>query len=152
MKNLPVTLWTAILVLGADLASKAYIKAAIAPGDYFWVIPGVLRITDVRNPGGAFGILANDRWLFLGVGALAAALILWYTRRVRQPATLVALGLLLGGTLGNMVDRWQNGRVVDFLDFRVWPVFNLADVAVVGGIILLIWLTLAGKENWSGGG
>ncbi len=146
MKNLPVIL-TALLVLAADLASKAYIMATMRPGDYFWVIPGVFRLAYVRNPGGAFGLLPNAKWLFLGVGFLVAIFVMWYGSRARNPATRVALGLVLGGAVGNMVDRWQTGKVVDFLDFRVWPVFNLADVAVVGGILLLIGLTLTGKEE-----
>ncbi len=147
MKNLSLTLFIAALVFAADLGTKAYVVATMRLGEYHWIIPGFFRIAYTRNSGGAFSLLPNAEWLFLGAGFLAVVLILWYGSRARHRATRVALGLVLGGAAGNMADRAESGKVVDFLDFRFWPVFNLADAAVVVGIVLLVWLTLTGKEE-----
>jgi signal peptidase II len=105
------------------------------------IIPYVFHLTLVHNQGGAFGILSGQTVFFLAVGALTILLIILFRNRVRQSTRDVqwAAALVLGGALGNLIDRIRLGYVIDFLDFRVWPVFNLADSYIVIGMVLLIW-------------
>ena len=107
------------------------------------VIGGVLRFRLTFNPGGAFGLLQSLPELFLVATIGVIATILLWVRRLDQRALLVPLGMILGGGLGNLADRvvrTHEGRVVDFIDFHVWPVFNLADSAIVIGVGLILIL------------
>ena len=108
------------------------------------LIPGVLQLTYTTNRGGAFGLFGNAPYLFLAATLLVCAGIVVASVGITRRLMAVAMGLVLGGALGNLTDRivrghGLNGRVVDFIDFRVWPVFNLADAAIVigAGVILL---------------
>lgn len=135
---------TGLAALALDLCSKWLVARRLAPYESVAVIPGFFRLTHVRNPGAAFGLLAHQRWLFVAVGLVAIAAILYWAGRPagRQGQAPYALGLLLGGAGGNLADRLRSGKVVDFLDFswHQWhyPVFNLADVAILTGVGLLI--------------
>ncbi len=152
---LPVvpTLLTGLVVLVLDLGSKWLIQSRLIPYESHPVIPGFFHLTYVLNPGAAFGLLANWRWPFIAVSALAILLILVVARhpRTRRGYVPYALGLMLGGTAGNLTDRIRYGRVVDFLEFfwRQWhyPVFNLADVAILTGVgLFILHLT---RESWT---
>lgn len=114
------------------------------PGESIPVVPGIFHITYVRNAGAAFGLFQHQTGLFVAVTAVVIALIVLYGRQAArgQPLLALALGLQLGGAVGNLVDRLRGGTVVDFLDFRVWPVFNLADSAIVIGGALFAWFLL----------
>jgi signal peptidase II len=106
------------------------------------VISGVLTFRIVYNSGGAFGLLQGLPEVFLIATVIAAVLILFWARKVDQPGWTIPLGMVLGGGLGNVIDRIfrdTDGRVVDFIDFQVWPVFNLADAAIVTGIALILF-------------
>ena len=108
------------------------------------MIPGVLTLRFTTNSGGAFSIGQSAPWFFVGVSAVVAVIILATAFRHTSLLVGVSLGLVLGGALGNLTDRairapGMRGRVVDFIDFHVWPVFNLADTAIVVGAILLAW-------------
>lgn len=127
---------TAAAVFVLDRITKAVVQARMALGESIPVVPGVFHLSYVRNPGAAFGLFPDRTAFFVVATVLVVGLILWYAWRVgvpRRPVRL-ALGLQLGGALGNLVDRATAGTVVDFLDFRVWPVFNLADTAIVIGV------------------
>lgn len=132
----------------ADQAAKAAVMAWLQPGQSVIVIPHVFSITYTRNPGAAFGILPNQTPFFILVTALLLAVMFAYLRRERDPAPAMAVGvgLALGGAIGNLADRVRWGTVVDFLDFHVWPVFNLADVALTAGVVLLAWHMLRSAE------
>lgn len=132
----------------ADQAAKAAVLAWLQPGQSITVIPHVLSLTHARNPGAAFGILPNRTPFFILVTVLLVAVMFAYLRREREPAPAMAagVGLALGGALGNLVDRLRWGSVVDFLDFHVWPVFNLADIALTAGVVLLAWHMLRSAE------
>ncbi|HXF72593.1 MAG TPA: signal peptidase II [Actinomycetota bacterium] len=126
-----------------DRASKIWAERTLAGRPPLELVPGVLRLTFTTNSGGAFGIGRTAPWLFASATVVVSALIVAASFRVARRGTAVALGLILGGALGNLTDRLVrgpgiSGQVVDFIDLRVWPVFNLADSAIVVGAALLV--------------
>ena len=131
------------LVYLADRLTKMWAERALAGRPPVTVIPGVLQLNYTTNSGGAFGLGQSAPWLFAGATVVVVAAIVAASPRLLHGATAVALGLILGGGIGNLTDRALrgggvlSGRVVDFIDFRVWPVFNLADSAIVVGALLL---------------
>lgn len=133
------------IVVALDQATKVIVVATMREGQSIPVVEGVLHWTFQRNPGAAFGLFTSLPVLFTVLASAIAVGILIYARRVGDPATAASLGLILGGALGNLADRVTRppgvfrGHVIDFIDLRVWPVFNLADSAVVVGAVLLIW-------------
>jgi signal peptidase II len=135
-------LLVAATVIVGDQLSKLLVeqqlplKASWAPlPDY----AHLFRITHVSNTGAAFGLFPSGSLLFTVVAATVALFILYYNFRLPAGHHLlrVALGLQLGGALGNLIDRLRIGHVTDFLDFGPWPVFNFADAAIVAGVVLL---------------
>jgi len=142
---------TAALAYALDRLSKAWVEDALAGRPPIQVIPGVLRFTYTTNSGGAFGLGQSAPWLFAGATMLVVGVILVVSRHLSHALPAVGLGLVLGGALGNLTDRAVNGaglsgRVVDFIDFRIWPVFNLADSAIVVGAVLLALSSLRADE------
>lgn len=110
------------------------------PGHSIPVIGEYFQITYVRNPGGAFGFLPAGRWLFLIASIIVTIIIIGYKLFFSQQQSLIAdlgLALVLAGAAGNLSDRILYGTVVDWLDFRIWPVFNVADSALVVGLGIL---------------
>jgi signal peptidase II len=136
---------TALFIVLLDQISKIYIRNLLLPGDSLPVIEGFLYITHVQNKGAAFGLLAGRQLVFILVTILSIVLIAVYYFRTREshPLFNLALGLAVGGAVGNLVDRLRFGGVTDFVDVRVWPVFNIADTAIVVGVVLLIVASLA---------
>ena len=129
-----------VLILALDQASKFAVYFSMAQGETVPLLPPVLYLTCVYNTGAAFGLFANQTTLLIILTlALTAGLILGY-RLLPLERILVRYGaaLIIGGALGNLLDRVRLGFVVDFLDLRFWPVFNLADAAIVVGAGLLI--------------
>lgn len=125
-----------------DRLSKIWVERALAGRPPLVLVPGVLDLRFTTNSGGAFSIGQSTPWLFVGASFLVSGAIVLTAFRHEHRATSVALGLILGGALGNLTDRALRGprftgRVVDFVDLQVWPVFNLADTAIVVGAILL---------------
>lgn len=132
-----------IIFLGAflvDQASKLLITGTITLNHSIPVLTGIFHITYIRNPGAAFGIMANRTPVFIVISLLVIAGIIffYYKQGFKRGIIPSSLGLIAGGALGNLVDRVRFGEVIDFLDFRVWPVFNLADSAIVVGSALLV--------------
>nr|WP_237391859.1 signal peptidase II [Paenibacillus dendrobii] len=115
-------------------------------GEEIPVIGNFFLITSSRNRGAAFGILPNQRWFFVVVTVVVVIAIIWYMQRVRKSSSRkllpVALSLVLGGAIGNFLDRALNGEVVDFLMFNfgsyTFPIFNIADSCIVVGVALII--------------
>ena len=145
---LPVVL-VAATIIAADQISKFLIRATLELGESApsgWAV----RITHVENTGSAFGLF-NDQTLFLIVASIVAIGVMIYLfRQIAQGSMFlrVLLGMQLGGALSNLADRIVLGKVTDFIDFQVWPVFNVADSSVVIGIILLAWVILFhGKDQ-----
>jgi signal peptidase II len=130
------------LVLALDQGTKALVRSSIAPGEQRDVL-GPLSLVDVHNRGVAFGFLGGGGVVVLVVvlGALAL-LVSYFARHADRPLLWLPTGLVLGGALGNLIDRFRYGQVVDFLDFHAagwhWPAFNVADSAISIGAVLLI--------------
>lgn len=125
-----------------DQLSKAWVEHALTGRPSVRLIPGVLSLTYTTNSGGAFGLGESAPWLFAGATIVVSAVIVVVSMRPMRPAIAVSLGLILGGALGNLADRVANGpelggRVTDFIDLQVWPIFNLADTAIVIGAVIL---------------
>jgi len=140
----------AAALYGLDRLTK-YLAEHHLQGRNRTLIPGVLQLQFTTNPGGAFGLFGGATWLFLTATVAVSAVILFAAFNLPNRTLAVALGLVLGGAMGNLTDRFVNGpglsgQVVDFLAFArnpdatpVWPVFNMADSAIVvgAGLILL---------------
>ena len=130
----------AILTIILDQVSKWYVQTHFRIGESIPVIPDIFHWTYIVNHGAAFGILMHQRWIFLLIVALlVTALYLGRQRLAKAPLyARIGTGTLLGGALGNGWDRLYLGGVVDFFDFRIWPIFNVADIAICVGVPLLI--------------
>ena len=144
-------------MLVADLATKLLVVATIEPGEDIRVLGGALYLTNLRNTGAAFSFAEGFTVLFTLVAAVVAVVIVRTARRLFSTGWAVTLGLVLGGAVGNLIDRvfrdpgFLRGGVVDFLsvfgpDGSVFPVFNVADSAIVCGGILGALLALRGIE------
>ncbi len=136
----PLLAWgiAAALTLGLDQLTKAAALAALGEGHSLPVLGGLLHLTLTHNAGGAFGLLPLG-WLLVLVGVLCCLglplLLLRWPGVTVGPALL--LGLIWGGAAGNLLDRIRTGAVLDFIDLRVWPVFNIADIALTVGFAAL---------------
>jgi len=134
------------VTLGLDQLTKALVRSSFVPGESWPFIPGVVHLTYVRNMGAAFGLFPGRQPVFIGVSVVVLIVIAAYWRRSRPKAwpIVVALALITGGAAGNLIDRaWLGGRVTDFLEFAFadFPVFNIADSAIIIGVGILIgWL------------
>jgi signal peptidase II len=144
----------AAAIVALDQAAKALVERALPIGDSIAVVPGVFSLTHVENTGIAFGLAGHLPLLVPAAIALTFLFLLFYNKPdwTRLPMIRPALALLAGGALGNLVDRIRLGAVIDYLDVRVWPVFNLADVAVTVGAGLLIASWVRRSERTPRGG
>jgi signal peptidase II len=129
---------------GLDRLTKSLAEDHLAGRPPIVVIPKVVQLRYATNSGGAFSLFPNHPWVFFVATVVVCAAILLSSRRVLSVASAVASGLVLGGAIGNLTDRivrgsGVSGRVVDFIDFHVWPVFNVADSCIVIGALLLVF-------------
>ncbi len=141
---------TLVVILLLDQLTKIVINSSFALYESLSVIPGLFNITYIRNPGAAFGFLADAdpvfrSIFFTAVSVVAIVFIVLVIRKIKAGELLSTFGLSLifGGALGNLIDRIRFGEVIDFLDFYLgsyhWPAFNVADSAISIGAALLIW-------------
>jgi len=156
--KLRALLGAVLLVVPLDQASKLWVVSHVHYADRIPLVDGLLFLTHVRNPGAAFGVLAGAQpgaraAFFVGIALVAIVVILSFFRRLAPGDRLsaLALGLVLGGATGNLLDRVLRGEVVDFLHVRLWggrawPDFNLADASIVVGVGLLV-LELVASEG-----
>jgi signal peptidase II len=133
------------LVVALDQLSKLWVRAHLTLGESL-PITGRLSLTYIGNTGSIFGLLANQAFLLIITGVASLLIILLFLRYLSPATTLgiVAIGLILGGAVGNLIDRLRFGYVTDFIDFRLWgnfhwPAFNIADAALTVGILMLIY-------------
>jgi signal peptidase II len=127
----------------ADRVTKILAERFLQGADPVEIIPGIFQLRFTTNPGGAFGLFGGLTWLFVATSVVVVMVVLLASRNLPGRLSAVGLGLVLGGALGNLTDRFVrgpgfSGEVVDFLDLRVWPVFNLADSAIVVGAAVLV--------------
>jgi signal peptidase II len=132
----------AALVYALDRLTKVLAENYLGGRPPVEIVPGVLELRFTTNPGGAFGLFGGAAWLFVLASVVVVVAVVVSARRLPSALAAVSLGFVLGGALGNLTDRvirgpGFSGEVVDFIDFQVWPVFNLADSAIVVGAILL---------------
>ncbi len=141
----------AVAVVALDQLAKALVEASLVTGERVDVL-GPLELTLSHNSGVAFGLASGGGGVLIlfSVAALGAVGYL-FARAPARPGMWVAVGLLSGGALGNLIDRVLEGAVTDYIDFLAWPPFNLADVAIVAGVLLLSLLYLAQPQGASGG-
>ncbi len=131
----------ASLILALDRFSKYLVSSLMQVGDSIPLFENFLHLTYVRNPGAAFGMLPYRTVFFVVITVVVALFIVYYYRLLTEDHRLLrfSLALLLGGAIGNLIDRLNTGYVVDFIDFKIWPpVFNVADSAIVIGIGLFL--------------
>ena len=151
--NTVLVLLVALLVLVLDQASKAAVRQYLLSSETSSIplLGGLVHITYVENRGAAFGLLQNQSLFFIVVGILVVAGILVGHRFIpaHQTTLAICLGMQLGGASGNLVDRLRFGQVFDFVELPYWPVFNVADSAIVIGVAILAYhllLTSSGKQ------
>jgi signal peptidase II len=151
--------WFAVVSLTAvvlDQLSKAWVRAALLPGEGREVLPGWVQWTHVHNHGAAWGVLSGRRWLLVAIAALVIAAIVSAAREWGQrsaPAN-IGLALILGGAVGNLIDRVMQGFVTDFVDLQTpirwletFPVWNIADAALTVGVCFIAWDFLRSPES-----
>ena len=133
-------------VLVADQVTKALVRGGLRRGEEDPIFPA-LKLVHVRNEGVAFGFEpGGGTTLLVAIIALALlGLVIYFARHQAKPLVWLPVGLLVGGALGNIVDRIRDGGVTDFLKVPLWPAFNLADVAITVGVLALV-LVLEGKR------
>jgi signal peptidase II len=140
-----VFLLFAAIVVALDQATKGLAASHLMPGESISVLGDFIRLTLVHNTGAAFGLFPGSRvpFIVVSVVAIGVVLYLFFRETYRSVANRVLLGCILGGAVGNLIDRVRLGYVVDFIDIGFgtarWPVFNAADSAVTIGVLLLAW-------------
>ena len=141
----------AVVAWVVDQATKALVVQNLPLGEVWAPWPGLARFftfTHTTNTGAAFGLFPDAGWIFVIVAVVVISAILFYYRHLPTEHRLVrvSLGLQLGGALGNLTDRLLRGSVVDFLDFKVWPVFNIADSCIVVGVAILAYYLMREEQ------
>jgi signal peptidase II len=157
-RHTPLLILATVLVL-LDQAAKWLVVRNMALGEAITVIPGFFDLVYVLNRGASFGMLNRgditwQRWFFIAMTLVAIAVIAYMVRMSKPEERLLrlALGCILGGAVGNLIDRVRQGMVVDFLDFYVgsyhWPAFNVADSAIsVGAVLLIVSFYMRGERK-----
>jgi signal peptidase II len=128
------------VVIALDQATKAIVRASVAPGDRDGVLPGV-DIVHVRNEGVAFNQLGGGGTIVaVVVGVALLALLAYFATHLYKPLAWLPTGMLLGGALGNIIDRIRDGAVTDFIKLPAWPAFNVADTSITFGVLVLLYV------------
>jgi len=143
----------ACLVAFADQLTKYWVRTNFAVGEVRPVAPGFFNMTFIRNDGAAFGVLRGNNLFFIVLSLVAVGVILALGGRYRgsTPAVKAGVGLILGGAVGNLIDRFLHGHVIDFLDLYAgryhWPAFNIADSSICVGVALLVLFSMRGRAR-----
>jgi signal peptidase II len=132
------TALVAVAVVAADQVSKAIVRSSIGPFDTIHVLPG-LTLVRARNSGVAFSMFSGGGTVVVLVAVLAlGALLAFFVTNIHRRLVWLPTGLLLGGAAGNLIDRLRHGGVTDFIHLPHWPAFNLADMAITVGVVVLV--------------
>ena len=136
------TLLVALSVFGIDFASKQAVMSRMQPGDSIPVIQNLFYLTYTRNPGAAYGLLAGNRWLLPGIALAAVGVAFYASFKLKRLDERIALGLLIGGAAGNLLDRIRWGLVTDMFEIRplrwIFQVFNVADLAITAAVVIAV--------------
>ena len=136
-----------VIVVGLDQLTKHTIAAGISPGETKKFLPAI-NLVHVRNTGVAFGVLSGGGAAVLVFTLIAlAALIAFLAVRPERPWLWLPTGMLVGGALGNLIDRIASGSVIDFIKLPAWPAFNLADMSITLGVIALVLVLEIGRKD-----
>jgi signal peptidase II len=127
------------VVVVVDQLAKRLVQSGITPGDEDGIFPG-LQLVHVKNRGVAFGALSGKPVVMVIVALALAGLVVWFALHSRRRFVWIPTGLLLGGALGNIIDRVRDGGVTDFIKLPLWPAFNIADMAITFGVLTLLWV------------
>ncbi len=144
--------WTllqlAAIALALDQLTKFVVRQTLEL-HYSWPYTGFFRFTHIHNTGSAFGLFQDQNLPLLFVSLVGVLVLAYIYQTQERPSLLlrVSIALMLGGALGNLIDRIHQGHVTDFIDVGPWPVFNLADSAIVVGLIMMAWLLVMNREN-----
>jgi signal peptidase II len=137
-------LLVALLVIIFDQLTKYYVVSNFYLGESVPVIENIFHWTYILNPGAAFGMFEGSRWFFVVI-AIGVLVGIWYMKdEINEGGWMMQYGAALfgGGAIGNLIDRARSGLVIDFFDFRIWPVFNVADIAICVGVAMILWKIL----------
>ena len=131
---------TALIVVLIDQISKYLVRINFELNQSIPIINNIFHLTYTTNSGAGFGILQQQKFLLTLISIIVIGFIFYYLPRIKEKEKLlqVLVGFILGGTIGNLIDRVAYGFVIDFLDFRIWPIFNFADSFVTVGVLGLI--------------
>lgn len=131
-----------LIIILLDQLTKYLVRQNIQLNESLPIIKNVLHLTYITNTGSAFGLFKGLNSFFVILSFVVICGIFYFSKKIKNSENVMqfAIGLLLGGTIGNLIDRLVFGAVIDFIDFRIWPVFNIADSSVTISIILLIIL------------
>ena len=130
-----------VAVIALDQVTKAMVRSNVAVGDRDGVLPAV-EIVHVRNAGVAFSRFSGGGTVVaVIVGAALLALVAYFVTHLDKPLVWLPTGMLLGGALGNVIDRIRDGAVTDFIKLPAWPAFNVADIAITFGVLVLLYVT-----------
>lgn len=145
--NLALALVSVTIIIVERLV-KFYVTENLRIGEAVPVLGSVLSITRSENVGAGFGVLPGQRWIFVAAATIVFLLIIYFYSQIIYDRFLVfASAFILGGTVGNMMDRLFFGRVIDYIGLSFWPTFNLSDVSLTTGVILLLFY----MYYWKGG-
>jgi len=141
-KTYRIILLSAAIVFFLDRFTKYLVLSKFSLNESLPVIANIFHLTFVTNTGSAFGLFRSLSFLLTLFSFVVLSFAVYYTTKIKEQEKWMqfAIGLLIGGTLGNLVDRIGYGHVIDFLDFRIWPVFNVADSAITVSVIILVML------------
>ena len=136
-------------ILFFDQFCKFLILKYIGLNTTFDIIKGAFSITPILNPGGGFGILPNQTFLLITTSLITIIFIicLLLKQKIKEKLFLFSLAMILAGALGNLIDRLRLSAVIDFIDFKVWPVFNIADSFITIGAVILAYAVITGNRT-----
>ena len=141
MKNKYIIIFlTSLIVALIDQISKYLVRINFELNQSIPIINNIFHLTYITNSGAGFGILQQQKFLLIFISIIVIGFIFYYSNRIKEKEKLLQflVGFVLGGTIGNLIDRVAYSYVIDFLDFRIWPIFNFADSFVTIGVLGLI--------------
>lgn len=134
-----ITLTTALLIIIIDQLTKFFVSKNMPINSSIPFIKNILHITYIQNRGAGFGLFQGQQLILIWISVIVIGIIFYYYDKIPADKSVqLAVGLILGGTIGNLMDRIRLSYVIDFIDFRIWPAFNIADSCITIGVILLI--------------